>query len=316
MGAYILTRLGQSILLLLLVSIVTFTIIRGAPGMPAVLVNPDAASAADVEQGMRNLGLDDPIPVQYLRWLGNAVRGELGDSYQQRQPVTDLILERLPATLLLSGIALAVALVIAVPLGIISALRPYGPIDYAATLISFIGISIPVFWFGILLVILFSVQWGWLPSGGMYTLGEPFSLQDRLRHLVMPVIVLSSIPMAQLMRFVRSSMRTELRQDYLRVARGKGLAESTVVWRHAVRNAMIPVVTIFGLLLPATVSGAPVTESLFAWPGMGRLAVDAAFQRDYPLIMGVTLFVSVLVIVTNLIVDIAYAYLDPRIKLN
>lgn len=316
MGAYILTRLGQSVLLLLLVSIVTFTIIREAPGMPAVLVNPDAASGADVEQGLRNLGLDDPIPVQYMRWLGNAVRGELGDSYQQKQPVTDLILARLPATLLLSGVALLLALVIAVPLGIISALRPYSPIDYAATLVSFIGISIPVFWFGILLIIVFSVQWGWLPSGGMYTLGESFSIQDRLRHLILPVIVLSSIPMAQLMRFVRSSMRTELRQDYLRVARGKGLSEGTVVWRHAVRNAMIPVITIFGLLLPATVSGAPVTESLFAWPGMGRLAVDAAFQRDYPLIMGVTLFVSVLVIVTNLIVDVAYAYLDPRIKLN
>lgn len=316
MGAYILTRLGQSVLLLLLVSIVTFVIIREAPGMPAILVNPDAASAADVEQGRRNLGLDQPIVLQYLRWLGNAVRGELGDSYQQKQPVTDLILARLPATLLLSGIALLVAVVIAIPLGIISVIKPYGPVDYAATLVSFIGVSIPVFWFGIMLIILFSVRWGWLPSGGMYTLGSSFSVEDRLRHLILPVIVLSSIPMAQLMRFVRSSMRAELKQDYLRVARSKGLRESVVLRRHGVRNAMIPVVTIFGLLLPATVSGAPVTESLFAWPGMGRLAVDAAFQRDYPLIMGVTLFVSVLVIATNLIVDIAYAYLDPRIKLN
>lgn len=316
MGAYILTRLGQSVLLLLLVSIVTFVIIREAPGMPAILVNPDAASAAEVEQGRRNLGLDQPIALQYLRWLGNAVRGELGDSYQQKQPVTDLILARLPATLLLSGIALLVAVVIAIPLGIISAIKPYGPVDYAATLVSFIGVSIPVFWFGIMLIILFSVRWGWLPSGGMYTLGSSFSVEDRLRHLILPVIVLSSIPMAQLMRFVRSSMRAELKQDYLRVARSKGLRESVVLRRHGVRNAMIPVVTIFGLLLPATVSGAPVTESLFAWPGMGRLAVDAAFQRDYPLIMGVTLFVSVLVIATNLIVDIAYAYLDPRIKLK
>lgn len=316
MGAYILNRLGQSILLLLLVSIVTFAIIREAPGMPAVLVNPDASSAADIEQGKKNLGLDDPLAVQYLRWLSNAVRGELGDSYQQKQPVTELILDRLPATLLLSGIALGIALLIAIPLGIISAVRPYGPIDYAATLVSFIGVSIPVFWFGIMLIILFSVKGGWLPSGGMYTLGSGFSLEDRLKHLVLPVIVLSSIPMAQLMRFVRSSMRTELKRDYLRVARSKGLQESVVLWRHGVRNAMIPVVTVFGLLLPATVSGAPVTESIFSWPGMGRLAVDAAFQRDYPLIMGVTLFVSVLVIATNLLVDIAYAYLDPRIKLK
>ena len=316
MGIYILTRLGQSVLLLLLVSVVTFVIIREAPGMPAVLVNPEGASAAEVEQGMRNLGLDDPLAVQYLRWLGNAVRGELGDSYQQKQPVVGLILERLPATLLLSGVALLVAVVIAIPLGIISAIKPYSAIDYAATLVSFIGVSIPVFWFGIMLIILFSVQRGWFPSGGMYTLGAPFSLEDRLRHLILPVIVLSSIPMAQLMRFVRSGVRAEFKQDYVRVARGKGLREAVVLWRHGVRNAMIPVITIFGLLLPATVSGAPVTESLFAWPGMGRLAVDAAFQRDYPLIMGVTLFISVLVILTNLAVDIAYAYLDPRIKLK
>jgi peptide/nickel transport system permease protein len=316
MGQYIVSRIGQSVLLLLLVSIVTFTIIREAPGMPAVLVNPDAASAADVDQGKKNLGLDDPLAVQYLRWLSNAVRGELGDSYQQKRPVTDLIMSRIPATLLLSGTALALALLIAVPLGIISAIKPYGPIDYAATLISFIGVSIPVFWFGIMLIILFSVRWGWLPSGGMYTLGSSFSIEDRVKHLILPVIVLSSIPMAQLMRFVRSSMRTELKRDYLRVARGKGLQESTVLWRHGVRNAMIPVVTVFGLLLPATISGAPVTESIFSWPGMGRLAVDAAFQRDYPLIMGVTLFVSVMVIATNLVVDVAYAYLDPRIKLK
>jgi peptide/nickel transport system permease protein len=230
--------------------------------------------------------------------------------------VTDLIMSRIPATLLLSGTALALALLIAVPLGIVSAIKPYGPIDYAATLISFIGVSIPVFWFGIMLIILFSVRWGWLPSGGMYTLGSSFSIEDRVKHLILPVIVLSSIPMAQLMRFVRSSMRTELKRDYLRVARGKGLQESTVLWRHGVRNAMIPVVTVFGLLLPATISGAPVTESIFSWPGMGRLAVDAAFQRDYPLIMGVTLFVSVMVIATNLVVDVAYAYLDPRIKLK
>jgi len=181
---------------------------------------------------------------------------------------------------------------------------------------SFIGVSIPVFWFGIMLIILFSVKLGMLPSAGMYTLGAPFSVGDRLSHLAMPALVLSTIPAAQLMRYTRSSLRSVLTQEYLKVARSKGLSEGVVLWRHALRNAMIPIVTVFGLLLPSTVSGAPVTESIFAWPGMGRLAVDAAFQRDYPVVMGVTLVVSAMVVVSNLVVDIAYAYLDPRIKLR
>jgi peptide/nickel transport system permease protein len=315
-GPYVLRRLVQSAVLLLVVSMATFTIIHKAPGMPAVLVNPDGMSREELVRARANLGLDDPIAVQYVRWLGNAVRGKLGSSYQLNQPVLDLILQRLPASLLLSGTALLLAVLVAIPLGVVSAVRPYGAVDHAATLVSLLGISVPVFWFGIMMIILFSVKLGVLPSGGMFTLGSPPSLSDRGAHLLMPALVLSTIPGAQLMRYTRSSVRSVLAHEYLKVARGKGLRESVVLRRHALRNAMIPIVTVFGLLLPATVSGAPVTESIFAWPGMGRLAVDAAFQRDYPVVMGVTLAVSVMVITCNLLVDVAYAYLDPRIKLG
>jgi peptide/nickel transport system permease protein len=316
MARYLLGRIIQSLLLLLVVSLVVFVLIHKAPGMPAVLVDPDASSGSQLAQARSNLGLDDPIALQYLRWLGHAVQGNFGYSYQLKTPVSSLVLERLPASLILSGAALLVAMVIAIPVGIWSAVRPRGPVNTLSTLGSFIGVSIPVFWFGLVAIILFSVKWDILPSGGMRTLHTPFSLRDRIEHLIMPAIVLSLVPMSQLVRYTRSSMMDVLRQDYMRVARSKGLSNSVVLRRHAFRNALIPIVTILGLLLPATVSGAPVTESIFAWPGMGRLAVDAAFQRDYPVIMGVTLMVSAMVIVSNLIVDIAYAFLDPRIKLS
>ncbi|MCA9858676.1 MAG: ABC transporter permease [Thermomicrobiales bacterium] len=316
MARYLLGRFLQSIMLLLIVSMVVFVIIHKAPGMPAVLVDPDSSSGAQIEQARANLGLDDPIAVQYLRWLRNAVQGNFGYSYQLKTPVLDLVLERLPASLLLSGSALLLATLIALPVGIWCAVRPKGIVDTLSTLGSFVGVSIPVFWFGLLAMMLFSVRWGLLPTGGMKTLNTPFSLSDRIEHLILPAVVLSLVPMAQLLRYTRSSMRSVMRQDYLRTARSKGLSEQSVLARHALRNALIPVVTVFGLLLPATVSGAPVTEAIFSWPGMGRLAVDAAFQRDYPVIMGVTLVVSTMVIVTNLLVDIAYAILDPRIELH
>jgi peptide/nickel transport system permease protein len=313
---YLIHRLAQAVALLFVVSTVTFVVIHQAPGMPSVLVNPDASSSAQIAQGKVALGLDAPLSVQYARWVTNAARGKFGYSYQLHQPVVQLILSRLPASLLLSGTSLALALVLAIPLGVVSAVKPYSGVDYLATLVSFIGLSIPVFWFGIMLIILFSVRWGVLPTGGMHSLGSALSFNDLLRHLVLPVTVLTTVPTAQLMRYTRSSMRTVLRQEYLQVARSKGLRDATVLRRHALKNAIIPIVTVFGLLVPTTVSGAPVTESIFAWPGMGRLAVDAAFQRDYPVVMGVTIFISAIVIGVNLLVDLAYAYLDPRIKLG
>ncbi len=312
---YILRRLAQGAVLLLVVSAIVFTIVHAAPGGPALLVHPDM-DPTQLKAMERRLGLDDPIPVQYARWLGNAVRGNLGTSYQHSLPTLELLAERIPNTLLLSGVALVIAVLLAVPLGTISAVYRYSWLDYAATVTAFVGVSIPVFWLAVLLIIVFSVTLGWLPSAGMRTVGVPASLGDLLRHLVMPSLVLATFPLAQLMRYVRSSMVDVLAQDYVRTARAKGLAEAMVLGRHALRNALIPMVTVLGVLTPRLLGGAVITETIFAWPGLGRLAVEAAITRDYPVIMGATLLVSVLVILSNLITDLLYVVIDPRIALR
>jgi peptide/nickel transport system permease protein len=315
MSRYIFGRLLQGIVLLFLVSAVVFGVIHSAPGGPALLNQPDTDPAVARELA-EQLGLNDPVPVQYLRWLGNLLQGSLGKSYQHSLPTRRLIVDRIPKTLLLSGASLLIAIVLAIPLGIVSAVRRYSALDTVATVTAFIGVSIPIFWLGILLIIVFSVQLHWLPSSGMVTIGAEPSMADRLQHLIMPAIVLSTFPLAQLTRYVRSSMIEVLVQDYVRTARGKGLPERAVLLRHALRNALIPVVTVLGVLTPQLLSGAVVTETIFAWPGLGRLAVDSAITRDYPVIMGVTLLASGLVIASNLITDLAYALLDPRIILQ
>jgi peptide/nickel transport system permease protein len=312
---YILRRLFQGIVLLVVVSAVIFAIVHAAPGGPALLIHPDM-DPTQVKAMERQLGLDDPIPVQYARWIGNAVRGNLGKSYQHSLPTLELLAERLPNTLLLSGVALAVAVLLAVPLGTISAVYRYSYLDYAATVTAFAGVSIPVFWLAILVIIVFSVTLGWLPSAGMRTVGVPASTGDLLRHLLMPSLVLATFPLAQLMRYVRSSMVDVLAQDYVRTARAKGLSEAAMLTRHALRNALIPMVTVLGVLTPRLLGGAVITETVFAWPGLGRLAVEAAITRDYPVIMGATLLVSGLVILSNLITDLLYVVIDPRIALR
>jgi peptide/nickel transport system permease protein len=305
----------QSVFVILLVTVLTFVLVRLAPGGPAILMNPDL-SAAEREQVRRNLGLDRPIAVQYARWLANLVRGDLGTSYSYGTPVTEVVLERLPATLLLTGAALVVAVVVAVPLGIVAALRRNTAVDYAAMLVTVTGVSVPIFWLGILAIIVFAVQLRWFPSGGMYTVGASRSVADAAWHLVLPALVLSTYYVAQLARYVRSSMADVIGADYVRTARAKGLAEVAVIGRHALRNALIPVITMAGLLLPRMVGGAALTESVFAWPGIGRLAVDAALQSDYPLILGVTLLISVVVIIGNALADALYSWADPRIGLR
>jgi peptide/nickel transport system permease protein len=277
-----------------------------------LLVQP-GITEAQAAQMSADLGLDDPIPIQYLRWLGNAVHGNFGTSLTYGQPVLDLVLERLPNTLTLACATLALALLVSIPVGIVSALRRGTALDHAATLAAFIGMSIPVFWLGLLLIMLFSVALQLLPSAGMSTLGAPFSLMGLLSHLVLPALTLSSTMTAPLTRYVRSSLLGVLPERYVQTARAKGVRETVVIMRHAVANALIPVVTVIGLQLPRLVGGAAITESVFAWPGIGRLAVEAAFQRDYPMIMAVTLMVSAVVVVSNLVVDLLYAYLDPRI---
>lgn len=315
MIAYAIRRLVQAVVLLFIVSVVTFGLIHSAPGGPAILSNPDL-SRAQIEQMSEQLGLNDPLPVQYLRWLGNLFQGDLGKSYNTIEPVVSLIGDRLPNTLLLTGVALLISLVLAIPLGVLCAVKRNSVLDRAVAGFTFFGVSIPVFWLGIMLIVLFSVQWRVLPSGGMRTLGEPFSIVDRIEHLILPVIVLALANLAELTRYTRSGMISVLSEDYIRTARAKGINNRAVVIGHALRNALIPVVTVIGVLLPRAVSGAAITEAVFSWPGMGQLAVNAASTRDYPVVLGTTLTVALVVVISSLITDLAYGYLDPRIRLG
>jgi len=313
--AYAIRRLIQAVVLLFIVSIVTFVLIHAAPGGPAILANPDL-SREQIAQASEQLGFNDPLPVQYGRWLGNVLQGDFGVSYNTIEPVVDLLRARLPNTLLLAGLALLLGLVIAIPLGVVCALRRNSWLDRTVAGLTFFGVSMPVFWLGIMLIILFSVQLRVLPSGGMMSLGEPFSLWDRLRHLILPVSVLALGNLAELTRYTRSGLVTVMSEDYVRTARAKGLTQRGVVVGHALRNALIPVVTIVGVMLPRAVSGAAITEAVFSWPGMGQLAVSAATTRDYPVVLGTTLVVAAVVIFSSFITDLAYGYLDPRIRLG
>jgi peptide/nickel transport system permease protein len=315
MTGYIANRLVQSVVLIVFVSMLTFFLIHAAPGGPAVLLAPDM-SKEQIEQARKALGLDDPLPVQYARWAALVIRGNLGTSFSQGLPVTELLIRRLPETLELVLTGLAVAAIVGVAIGIVSARKQYSWIDKLSTGFCFFGMSVPVFWLGLMLIIFFSIQLKLLPSAGSYSLGAPSSLVDRLVHLVMPAIVLATANLAVIARYTRSSMLEVLNADYLRTARAKGVAERVVMNRHALRNALIPIVTVVALMVPRLVSGVAITESVFAWPGMGSLAVDSAVQRDYPVVMGITLMVSVLVVVTNFLTDLSYLVLDPRVKLK
>ncbi len=312
MGRYVLRRLAESVALILLITIFTFALISAAPGGPSILLDPNM-TPEDTERLRALYGLDRPVYEQYLRWLWQTVQGNLGYSLGVGRPVSELIARALPATLILSGSALAVAILFAIPLGIIAAVRQNSWLDRMLTTVSFFGLSLPVFWFGLMLIIMFAVLLRWLPAGGMLTPGKG-SLADLGLHLILPVIALSTGIVAELVRYTRSSMIGVLGQDYVRTARAKGVAEPVVITKHAFRTALIPVVTLLGMLIPRLVGGAAVTESVFSWPGMGRLAVSAAFNQDYPTIMGITLVISLVVIISNFIVDLVYAKLDPRVS--
>jgi peptide/nickel transport system permease protein len=251
-----------------------------------------------------------------LKWVEQLLKGNLGLSYTDNRPVLSEIEQRVPNTLILAGSSFILSLIISIPLGIFSATRARSATDNVVSAISFVGLAIPVFWFGIVMIIIFSVKLHWLPSSGMYTTDQSKSLPDLLKHLIMPAIVLATPTIAQFTRFVRASMLEVMSQDYVRTARSKGLAESRVIYLHVLRNALVPIITIIGLSLPIVVAGAAVTESVFGWPGMGRLAVDSAFTRDYPVVMGITVLVAAFVIVVNLLTDLAYMLVDPRVRLK
>jgi peptide/nickel transport system permease protein len=311
----------ESIPLLLLISIILFTILHNAPGGPLApyLQNPHITQA-DIERLKHNFGLDQPVYVQYLAWLGHVVRGDFGYSTSNSESVLTAILERMPATLLLMGSAFGLSLAVGVSFGIIAAVKPYSLIDSAITTFAFFGQSMPTFFFALILQLAFAVAgitaFGYhfaLPSAGLSSTDD-INVGDRLLHLILPTAVLSLVSIATWSRFTRSSMLEVVRTDYMRTAAAKGLGRMRIIIRHGLKNALIPVVTIVALSLPGLVSGAIVTEQIFAWPGMGRLFINALGQFDFSLLMGYLMMVSVLVVFFNLLADVAYAWLDPRVK--
>jgi peptide/nickel transport system permease protein len=319
MGRYVARRAVEALPLLLLVSLILFSIIQ-LTGDPLAAYTVDSTLTGDDLIRLRHYyGLDQPVPIQYLRWLGNVLTGNWGTSFVSNVPVVELIAQRLPNTLLLVASSYSIILVAAVVLGTYTAVHQYSPFDHIVTTLAFIGISIPSFWLGLLLLIFFAVQTRnlglpYFPAGGMYDLAIGPTVPQVLWHLVLPSITLATVVAASYIRYVRASMLEVIRQDYVRTARAKGLAEAVLLRRHAFKNAAIPLVTLIGLDLPRFLSGSVVVESIFAWPGMGRLFWEEAQRTDIPVLMAVLMFTSVLVVVFNLLADVAYAYLDPRIR--
>ncbi|MCC6318367.1 MAG: ABC transporter permease [Gemmatimonadaceae bacterium] len=284
-----------------------------SPGGPSLLADPKL-SREERQAIEARLGIDQPATVQYARWLGRAIRGDLGHSFLYQTPTLATISARLPATLTLAGSAILLSLVIGVPLGALGASRPGSLVDRVASTGSVLLLSTPAFWLGIMLILVFAVQLRLLPAGGATTDGGDGALADRVRHLVLPATVLAAAGLAELVRYSRSATRAALAQPFLRVARARGVPVNALLWRHAVPNALITVTSVVGLQLPRLIGGAAITETVFSWPGMGRLGVEAALGRDYPLVMGVTLLVSAAVVVASLVVDVVQMALDPRIR--
>ncbi len=315
MRRYIARRLIQLIPLIIGISILSFAIIHFAPGDPArLLVDPEQATPERYRELRVELGLDDPLPVQYVKTMTALARGELY-SYRSRQPVINLVLERMPTTLTLGLLAIVVGVLAGAAIGILQALRPNGPLDYLGTLVALFGFTVPSFWLGLMLIMLFAVRLHWLPVSGIRPpLATGWNPMEMAPYLVMPTIVLSTGLMGTIARYVRSSMLESLSQDYVRTAHAKGLQRRTVVVRHALRNSLLPVITLLGFTLPFLISGAAIVESIFSLPGVGRLAVDSVFIRDYPVVITVTLFSAIASVLGNLLADVLYGAADPRIQ--
>jgi peptide/nickel transport system permease protein len=316
MWTFLVRRLLAAIPTLGAVSIVMFVLLHAAPGGPmAVYANNPSADPDDLRRLEESLGLHDPYPVQYGKWLGSMLTGNWGVSYKYARPVTAILGERLLATVVLVAASLVIAAAVAVPVGVLGAVaRP--AIQRLIGAVSMLGVSVPTFWLGIVVLLLLSVKVRWLPSGGMATIGGEFSLADRLWHLIGPAAVLATLEIAGWSRYLRSTLLEALRQDYIGTARAKGLTETRVILRHGVRNALLPLITLLGLQGGRLVGGAMITETVFSWPGMGRLLVESLTARDYPVLMASFMLMAILVIAGNLIADLTYGVADPRIRLE
>jgi peptide/nickel transport system permease protein len=334
LAGYLFRRILSAIPVLLGVSILIFGFLHMIPGDPALAMLGERATEESIARVRANLGLDKPLWEQYLIYMGKVLRGDLGESILRGDKITNELLIRFPATLELSIVAMILALLFGVPAGVFSAVKRNSLFDNGTMLLSLAGVSMPIFWLGLMMQALFSVILHWLPTSARLTATIEFKevthfiiidalmqgnwvvLVDWARHLIMPAVALSTIPLATIARMTRSSMLDVLGQDYVRTAWAKGLRFSTVVLKHALRNALLPVVTVGGVLLGRLLAGAILTETIFSWPGIGRWVYDSILARDYPIVQGVVLFVTTLIVLVNLLVDISYAFLDPRIRLQ
>jgi len=316
---YVIRRLLLVLPMLLGITIITYTLVNFAPGDPiTAMIDPEemnVRSADEIEALREKMGLNDPLPVRYALWLREAVQGNLGYSYHDEKPVLGMILDKLPASLMLTATSMLLASLIGCALGVFSALRQYSIFDHLLTVLAFFGVSVPGFFFALIGMYIFSVRLGWLPVFGMWTPGEPtdFNL-DLLRHAILPVLTLTLPQIAGYMRYARAATLEALGADHVTTARAKGLREQVVLRRHVLRNALLPLVTIFGLSLPAIIGGSFIIETIFSWPGIGLLGYTAIMQRDYPLQLGIALIAATAVLLANLGTDIAYGLVDPRIR--
>ena len=313
---FVLNRLGQSLVLLVLVSMVGFAVLTLAPGGPlSRFALTPGMSKANLDQIAAQMGLDRPLVIQYADWFWRLLRGDWGRSFRDSRPVLEVIGGHFGATLLLMGAATVLSMTIGTWVGIKGATKRYSFFDYAATVGAMVALSIPTFWFGLVAIYIFSLKLGWLPAGNMYTIGNG-SIADYAVHLIMPAMVLALVDVAVWSRYMRTATLDVINQDFVRTARAKGMTPRRVLMKHVVRNAMLPMITLAGLQVPTLLGGALVTETVFTWPGMGRLFIDSLGYSDYPVVMGLLMFSAILVLLSNLAADLLTAFVDPRIRLN
>ncbi|MQB41265.1 ABC transporter permease [Rhizobium sp. ICMP 5592] len=313
---YLLSRLWQSLILLLLVSMIGFAVLTLAPGGPLsqFTLTPGMTKEA-LDRIAAQMGLDRPLPIQYLDWLRHMLMGDWGHSYRDNQPVLSIILGHLFATLLLMGTSMVIAIVVGTWIGIKGATKRYSIFDYSATIGAMVALSIPTFWFGLVAIYIFSLKLKWLPAGNMYTVGNG-SFSDYAIHLIMPSLVLALVNIAVWSRYMRTATLDVINQDFVRTAKAKGLSPRRVLMRHVVGNALLPMITLAGLQLPTILGGALVAETVFTWPGMGRLFLDSLGYSDYPVVMGLLMFSAIFVLIGNLLADLLVAFVDPRVRLG